>query len=114
MTPEQTALVERIRARLAEEQVLREVTMFGGRSFMVNDKLAVCALKHGGLLARVPADDHERLVAEADAVQAEMGAGRTMGPGWIEFGAATLDDERLDFWLDVALRHNRAVTGADS
>lgn len=41
MTPSQSALVERLRAMLATEPALREVSMFGGRSFMVNEKLVV-------------------------------------------------------------------------
>lgn len=34
MTPEQAALVERLRTLLASEQVVRETSMFGVRSFM--------------------------------------------------------------------------------
>jgi TfoX/Sxy family transcriptional regulator of competence genes len=112
MTAEQAALVERLRALLADEPVLREVSMFGGRSFMVNEKLIVSALKHGGLLVRVDADRHDELLARTGASQAEMGPGRDMGPGWIEVEAdAIRDDELLSAWLGIAMEHNRAVTG---
>lgn len=112
MTQEQAALLERVRKRLLEEPVLREVSMFGGRSVMVNEKMIVSVLKNGGLLVRVPADRHEDLLTRPGAVQAEMGPGRDMGPGWIEVAAAAIDDdEGLASWLDVALDHNRAVTG---
>ena len=112
MTPEQTRLVDRVRTALAEESVVREVSMFGGRSFMVREKLAVCALKSGALLVRVDADRHAELLDRPGAAQAEMGARRTMGPGWIEVAAAALDSE-TDFarWVGLALEHNRAVTG---
>lgn len=112
MTPEQTSLIERIRTLLADERVVREVSMFGGRSVMVNDKMIVSALKHGGLLVRVDAERHAELLSTPGAAQAEMGAGRDMGPGWIEVAAdAISDDEELSRWVDVAMEYNRAVTG---
>ncbi|MFT4231595.1 MAG: transcriptional regulator [Leucobacter sp.] len=61
MTPEQTAPAERIRRLLADEPTTREVSMFGGRSFMVNEQMIVSAQKDGGLLVRVAADRHEEL-----------------------------------------------------
>nr|WP_284711077.1 TfoX/Sxy family protein [Brevibacterium sp. XM4083] len=112
MTPEQTRLVDRVRTALAGEAVVREVSMFGGRSFMVYEKLAVCALKTGALLARVDADRHAELLDRPGAAQAEMGAGRTMGPGWIEVAATALEREAdLTRWVGLALEHNRAVSG---
>lgn len=112
MSQEQAALLERVRARLVEEPVLREVSMFGGRSVMVNEKMIVSVLKDGGLLVRVPADRHEQLLAEPGAAQAEMGPGRDMGPGWIEVASTAIhDDDRLGFWVDVAMEYNRVVTG---
>src|SRR5690554_4626690 len=109
MSP-QTALVERIRELLIDEPVKREVSMFGGRSFMVNEKMIVSALKDGGLLVRVDADKHDELLRRQGAAQAEMGAGREMGPGWIEVAAATIgDDENLAFWVGVAMQYNRVA-----
>lgn len=41
-----------------------------------------------------------------------MWAGRDMGPGWIEVAADPIsDDQNLSFWVDIALKYNRAVTG---
>lgn len=115
MTTAQDVLIERLRGLLATEPVPREVSMFGGRSFMINEKMVVSAFKDGGLLVRVPADQHAELLAHPGAAQAEMGAGRDMGPGWIEIAAASVgDDEVLDFWLGVAMAYNRAVTGGSS
>lgn len=106
---QQADLIERLRALLAGERSTREVSMFGGRSFMVNEKMVVSALKAGDLLVRVPAGRHADLIAQPGAEQAEMGAGRSMGPGWISVSAQSIGtDERLSFWLDVALEHNRA------
>lgn len=84
--------------------------MFGGRSFMVNEKLLVSALKDGGLLVRVDEERHDELLRRPGAVQAEMGASRTMGPGWIEVGAEAIsDDESLGTWIGIAKEHQAAA-----
>lgn len=112
MTAAQTALLDRVRSQIADEPAVREVSMFGGRSVMVDEKMIVSVLKHGGLLVRVDADRHEELLARPGAAQAEMGAGRDMGPGWIEVAAEVLvDDASLVEWIGIAIEHNRAVTG---
>lgn len=109
-TEAQEHLVARLRALLADEPVLREVAMFGGRSFMVAEKMVVSALKNGGLLVRVDGTRHAELLGRPGATQAEMGAGRRMGPGWIEVDAPTLaDDTALESWLALALEHREQV-----
>ena len=115
MTPEQHHLVQRVRALVDDEPDVREIPMFGGRAIMVNDKMIVSAGKTGDLLVRVAADRHETLLGEPGAEQAQMGAGRDMGLGWITVAPeAIADDDRLAFWVDVAMRHNRTVTGGQS
>lgn len=116
MTPKplptaQAELIERVRRLLAAENVTREVSMFGGRAFMVDEKMVVSASRDGSLLVRVPAAEHETLVLRPGASQAEMGTGRTMGPGWISVADTALaDDAELASWLEVALQYNRSVT----
>ncbi len=115
MTSEQAALAERLRTLLASEQMMREKSMFGVRSFKVNEKMVVGARKDGGLLVRVDAGRHDELLGRPGARQAEMGAGRTMGPGWIEVEADAIDDDkRLSRWVDIAMQHNRVVTGSNT
>ena len=115
MTPEQHRLVRRVRALVDDGPDVREVSMFGGRAIMVNDKMIVSAGKSGDLLVRADAERHEALLAELGAEQAQMGAGRDMGPGWITVAPeAVADDERLAFWVDVARDHNRTLTGGES
>ncbi|MGC3953166.1 MAG: TfoX/Sxy family protein [Propionicimonas sp.] len=112
MTPAQTDLVERLRELLVAEPVRREVSMFGGRSFLINEKLIVSAQRDGGLLVRVDAGQHDDLLRRPGAAQAEMGPGRDMGPGWIEVAASAIaTDPGLACWVEAALAHNRAVTG---
>lgn len=111
MTGDQTVLIERVRALIAEEPAVREVSMFGGRSVMVNDKMIVSALKDGRLLVRVDADHQDELLSRPGAVQAQMGPGRTMGPGWIAVAADSIsDDDHLASWIRIAMDYNRAVT----
>ena len=80
MTPEQHHLVQRVRALVDEEPDVREVSMFGGRAIMVNDKMIVSAGQTGDLLVRIDAELHAALLAEPGAAQAQMGTGRDMGP----------------------------------
>jgi len=101
-------LAERVRALLAEQPATREVSMFGGRAFLVNDRIVVSAQRTGELLVRVPEERHEELTARPGARQAVMGADRDMGPGWVTVSAASVAGEALSFWLWVALEHNLA------
>ena len=115
MTPEQRHLVQRVRELVNEEPDVREVSMFGGRAIMVNNKMIISAGRSGDLLVRVAADRHETLLSELGAEQARMGAGRDMGLGWITVAPEVIaDDGRLAFWVDMAMRHNRAITRGES
>lgn len=106
----QADLIERLRRLLAAEPSTREISMFGGHSFMVNEKMVVSALRDGDLLVRVAADQHEELLGRPGAAQAEMGAGRSMGSGWISVTAAAIaTDPDLSSWVEVALAHNRTI-----
>ena len=112
MTPEQIARVEKIRDLIADEPDVREVSMFGGRSMMVNERMIVSALKDGGLLVRVDAEQHDKLLERPGAMQAEMGKGRDMGPGWIEVSADVIaDDQQLSDSVEIPMVHNRQVAG---
>jgi len=86
-----------------------------GRVIRAKDEMVVGAGKSGNLLVRADAEHHEALLDEPGATQAQMGAGRDMGPGWITIAPeAIADDERLAFWVDVARDHNRTLTGGES
>lgn len=104
MTPEQTTLVERIRALLPADAAVREVSMFGGRAIMLDEKMIVSAGKRGDLLVRVDAASHQALLARPGAAQAVMGVDRDMGPGWITVAeSAIADSAELAFWVRQAL-----------
>lgn len=110
--PAQQDLLDRLREHLTNEPVTDEKSMFGGVCVMVRGKILVSAGRDGSLLVRVDADRHGDLVARPGARQAEMGAGRDMGRGWITVAPAGIDsDADLGTWLDAALEYNS--TAAD-
>ena len=98
-------LIDRIRASLPGGQV-REVHMFGVIAVMVDDAMAVAVRKDGSLLVRVDPAEDACLLENPDASRAEMGAGRSMGEGWIRVKARALrSDAALVGWLEAATRH---------
>jgi TfoX/Sxy family transcriptional regulator of competence genes len=112
MATEYGPTAERIRAMLTGRRSTREVSMFGGLSFMVNDKMIVNVRRSGSLLVRVDPLRSPELVADHGARFAEMGAGRAMGPGWVDVAVElTATDDQLRFWLDVALEFNDQIAG---
>lgn len=109
MTEAQRELTDRLRAVLSGEAALREVSMFGGRAFMVDGKLLVSAGRDGGLLVRVGPKRYDDLLGRPGASVAVMGQRREMSPGWIAVGAEAIEsDEALTFWIDAALEHHRS------
>ena len=107
MTPERLALADRIRAVLPDDRSVREVSMFGGLSFMADDSMVVAAGRNGDLLVRIDPTRNDELLSLPGAKPAVMGAGRRpMGPGWItvtQEGLAT--EAQLAFWTHVGLEH---------
>ena len=111
MITERDALAERVRAALPDGRPVREVAMFGGLSFMVDDSLVVAAGRDGGLLVHIDPTRHDELLEVPGARPAAMGVDRPMGPGWIRVGATGLATaEQLGFWVQVGLEHRAAVT----
>jgi len=98
----QAALAERIRGEWGGREV-REQSMFGGRSFLVDGSIAVAARRGGALLVRVDPARREDLLRLPGAAPARMGE-RDMGEQWIEVGpGGLLTGEALRWWLSVAL-----------
>ena len=107
-------LADRVRDALPAEKAVREVKMFGGLAFMVDEKMVACVSAGGGdLLVRVSRGRDAECLEVAGARRAEMGAGRSMGEGWIAVdGAALAADEDLGFWIDAVVEHNAEQTAA--
>lgn len=109
----QPDLQERVRQALKEHNP-REVTMFGGISFMVDERMVAACRRNHELLLRVDPTDRERLLSEPGAHPALTGAGRAMGAGWITVRADALEGDGLAAWLAhaVAFRASQAPTSA--
>lgn len=91
-------LTDRIRELLAIEPGVTEKRMFGGLAFLVDGKMAVAAGSEGGLLARVAADDYDRLAA-ADGVDDEVMGTKKMR-GWLGVESQQLrSDHQLAEWV---------------
>jgi len=107
--PSDADLAKRIRACLHEFEV-REVAMFGGRSFMIHDQLAVAAASDGDLLLRCNPDRVGQLLRRDGARVAEM-RGRPMSAGWIRVAIDEVqDDAVLQQWVNEAVAHTKDRT----
>lgn len=108
MPEEQDELIERLTELLSDRDV-RKVRMFGGVSFMVDNRMVVAASRDGSLLVRIDPARHAGLIRRPEVQPAIMGADRPMGPGWISVSAAHSEtDEHLRFWVQLALDHHAA------
>ena len=107
MSDHQQELIDRIRALLAQEPSTREISMFGGRAFMVRERFLLSALKDGSLLVRISPERDAELCGTSGASPAQMGEGREMGPGWIKVDADSIfDREALGLWFGAAIDYN--------
>lgn len=99
----QDALADRVRRVLAHRQT-REVSMFGGLSFMVDESLAVAARGDGSLLVRVEPATYGDLLGREGAGPARMRNGREMGDRWLAVAPdALVEDDALAFWVHTGL-----------
>jgi hypothetical protein len=95
MTAEREALADRVRTALPQDRPVREVSMFGRLSFMVDDRMVVAVGRDGDLLVRIDPARNDELLTVPGAKPAVMGADR---PG-------TGLDHRLSRWP-----HHRRAT----
>ncbi len=103
-------LADRVREALSGRTV-REVSMFGGLTFMVNDKMTATANTQGDLMVRCDPARVEALL-ERDGARWPYMRGRKMSKGWIVVEADRVEsDEVLTSWIQEALDYNGKVTG---
>lgn len=103
-------LAMRVRAALPAPRV-REVRMFGGLAFLLDERMVVCVDRGGGMLVRVSPDRDAELMRRPGAGRMTMGA-KELGTGWILVDPEALaDDAELALWLDEALYHHEAAGG---
>jgi len=111
--PYDAQLADRVRRALPDRDHVREVQMFGGLAFMLDDRMVVCVSGGGGdLLVRVAPEQDAELVTRPGARRAEMGAGRSMGEGWIAVDERSLESgDDLQHWIDAALDFHSRGSG---
>ncbi|MEU8238187.1 TfoX/Sxy family protein [Actinoplanes missouriensis] len=103
-------LADRIREVLSGLPV-REVSMFGGLTFMVNDKMTATANTAGDLMVRCDPDRIEELL-DRDGAQWPSMRGRRMSKGWIVVESGRVEsDEDLRSWIQEALDFNEKAAG---
>lgn len=106
-------LVDRVRGALSGRGQLREVKMFGGLAFMLDDRMVVTVGGPGDLLVRIAPEHDAELVVKPGAHRAMMGRDRSMGEGWIAVDRQALQSEPdLQFWIDAALAYHAQGSGS--
>jgi len=101
-------LAERVRAEVAGERALTEMTMFGGLAFLVGGHMAVAVSGQGGLMLRCDPDDTEALLDEPGAGPMVMRDKEMRG--WLRVGAdAVADDEALRAWVQRGTAYARSL-----
>ncbi len=104
----QNALAQRVREAIAEHGIVREVRMFGGLSFLVDERLAVAAGRDGDLLVRTDPEEYDALL-ERGGRPAFMGKDRPMGPGWLTVPADRIrGEDELAFWITIGVDSRNA------
>lgn len=107
---EREVLAQRLRDLFTPSQAAREVPMFGGLSFMVNNKMTVAARGNGALLVRVDPAAYDELL-QRGAMPAFMGTGRPMGRAWMSIPPEGTEDEAdLAFWVEVGIASRNVPT----
>jgi TfoX/Sxy family transcriptional regulator of competence genes len=111
--PYNAEVADRVRSALSGRDHVREVAMFGGLAFMINERMVVCVSGGGSdLLVRVAPERDAELVAKPGAQRATMGKDRSMGEGWITVDEQVLKSaDDLQSWLDVALDFHAQGSG---
>jgi TfoX/Sxy family transcriptional regulator of competence genes len=104
-------LVERIREALRGESDVREISMFGGRCFMLNGKLFACAAKEEYLF-RVGRK-------HLDEAFAKPGSRPMVNNGRISKGFLFVNKdfvgtkEEFEHWINLCLDFNQSLTDED-
>lgn len=104
------ALAQRLRDVLTSHQNVRELRMFGGLSFMVDERMAVAAGRDGDLLVRTDPAEYDNLLRRGGE-PAHMGNDRPMGRGWLTVPYQRIQgDEELAYWVKVGIDSRNALS----
>lgn len=99
-------LANRVRALLADRTDVREQRMFGGLTFMVGRNMS-CGVHGDELIVRLDRDSEAEALARAHARPMDF-TGRPLR-GFITVGAAGLEGDRLQRWVQEAVAHAESL-----
>jgi len=98
-------LADRIRQALAGQKNVREVTMFQGMCFMVDDKMCIC-LRDDRLMCRVGPEKFDEAVERNGAEP--MIHGKRLMKGFVFVGPEGYENRKdFAYWIDLCLKFNK-------
>lgn len=98
-------LADRIREALAGQNNVREVTMFQGKCFMVDDKMCVC-LRDDRLMCRVGPEKFDEAVERNGAEP--MIHGKRLMKGFVFVHPEGYKSKKdFEYWIDLCLEFNK-------
>jgi TfoX/Sxy family transcriptional regulator of competence genes len=101
-------LANRIRELVSGERGVEEKRMFGGLAFLINGNMAVAASSKGGLMARVPPDETEKLLGRTHVSPMVMAGRETRG--WLRVDAEGVKTKRqLEGWVTRGVGYARTL-----
>lgn len=98
-------LSDRIEQILKEKKVVyQEKKMFGGMSFMVNDKMCVGVIKEN-LMARIDSEFHEEAIQKKGCRTMDFTKRPMKGFVYVEPLGIDMEED-LEYWIQLALDYN--------
>ena len=100
-------LADRIRQALAGQKNVREVTMFQGMCFMVDDKMCIC-LRDYRLMCRVGPEKFDEAVERNGAEP--MIRGKRLMKGFVFVSPEGYKAKKdFEYWIDLSLEFNKVA-----
>jgi TfoX N-terminal domain len=101
-------LANRIRELLGPEKGVEEKRMFGGLAFLINGNMSVAVSGQGGLMARVPPEETDKLLQRAHVSPMVMAGRETRG--WLRVDTGGLQTKRqLQGWVAKGVGYARSL-----
>lgn len=104
-------LAERVRRELSQVPDVLEKQMFGGLTFMVNNKMCV-GVVHNDLMCRIDPSNHTAAIKLPGARTMDMMKGREI-MGYVFVDKVGLRSEKsFKYWINLALEYNKKAKAA--
>lgn len=100
-------LTNRIREALTEQKNVREVTMFQGMCFMVDDKMCIC-LRDDHLMCRIGLEKFDEAI-ERNGAEPMIHGGRMMKGFVFVHPEGYMAKKDFDYWIKACLEFNKVA-----